>query len=292
MVYKSDQEASLQATIKKALDKIQKTGETKSGDDFLQLVPEFSAVGESPSNGKAERAVQAVEDMVRTYLSALEWRLQTKLQSEMPVMKWMVEHAANMLNRFTTNGDGVTPYAALHGRNSSERHIEFCEKVVYYVPKRARSKLCLRWRFGTDLGMAPNANECYVANVDGQVIRCRSIARVVEASRWDLKAIEGIVGVPGNTAVPGPLSAEHRHIEETLEPRVDADHEDRHALDIEYERKKRVPEDVRITMKDLRDHGFHPGSCPKCDDARRGIPGGWHRHSDACRWKIYQAYRN
>ena len=48
-----------------------------------------------------------------------------------------------MLNRFPTNPDGVSPYAALHGRNAPDKGIEFAEKVFYYVPKRSRCKLDL-----------------------------------------------------------------------------------------------------------------------------------------------------
>ena len=292
LVYKSDQEASLKATIEKSLEKIDKPGMPTEGENFLQLVPESSAVGESASNGKAERTVQAVEDMVRTYLSALEGRLQAQVKSNSPVVRWMVEHAASMLNRFTTNSEGVTPYAALHGRNSTERHIEFGEKVFYFVPRKARTKLCLRWRLGTYLGVAPSANECYIANVDGDIVRSRSVARVVEASRWDIKAIENIRGLPGQSVVIGPANSSEGHIEETLEPHVDADHEDRNALDIEDDRKRKNAEDTRITMKDLRTYGFHPGSCLRCDDCRRGIANSWRRHSDECRWRVYKAYRD
>ena len=177
MVYKSDQEPALKATVEYALTKIGRTGDAKGGDDFLQLVPEYSAVGESPSNGRAERAIQTIEDMVRTYLHALEGRIKTKVSTAWPVVRWLVEHAASMVNRFTTNPDGVTPYAALHGRNSGERQVEFGEKVFYFVPKRARSKLDLRWRLGTYLGSSSMSNECYVANIDGEVLKLRSVAR-------------------------------------------------------------------------------------------------------------------
>ena len=40
-----------------------------------QAVDEHSAVGESASNGRAERTVQAVEDLLRTLKSALESRI-------------------------------------------------------------------------------------------------------------------------------------------------------------------------------------------------------------------------
>ena len=179
MVYKSDQEPALKATIEQALKQVGRTGIEKEGDDFLQLVPEYSAVGESPSNGRAERAIQTIEDMIRTYLHALEHRIGKKVDTQWPVVRWLVEHAANMVNRFTTNPDGVSPYAALHGRNAQDRQVEFGEKVFYFVPKRARSKLDLRWRLGTYLGSSSISNECFVSNVDGEVLKLRSVARVV-----------------------------------------------------------------------------------------------------------------
>ena len=123
MVCKSDQEPALKATVEAALAKIARSGEEKEGDDFPQLVPEYSAVGESPSNGKAERAIQFVEDMMRTYLHALEGRSGKKVGTHWPIVRWLVEHAANMINRFTTNPDGQSPYAALHGQNASDRQV-------------------------------------------------------------------------------------------------------------------------------------------------------------------------
>ena len=120
LVYKADQEPAIRAMLEKALTSIGRNGEPVDSEEFLQLVPESSAVGESPSNGGAERAVQSIQDMTRTYLSALEGRIRWKIPTQHPVMRWLVEHAASMLNRFTTNNDGVSPYAYIHGRNSSE----------------------------------------------------------------------------------------------------------------------------------------------------------------------------
>ena len=175
---KSDQERSLRPVLEEALRLAR-----RDNPSLEQSVFEVSAVAESQSNGMAEDAVQRLEDLVRTYKSSLETRLECRIPMKHPVMRWMVEHAATMLNRFTTNPEGLSPYAAAHGRNASERHIEFCEKIFYFVPKKARTKLCLRWRLGTYLGMAPSSNECYVANVGGDVVRTRSVARVVAASR-------------------------------------------------------------------------------------------------------------
>ena len=115
-------------------------------------VPEKSAVGQSPSNSRAERSVQQVEDLVRTYKSAIEARMNAKLPSNHPLVHWLVEHSARTYNKYAVTPEGVTPYAYLHGKNPNEKLVEMGEKVMWHVPKRLRAKLDLRWRLGTYLG--------------------------------------------------------------------------------------------------------------------------------------------
>ena len=51
-------------------DALRRTG--KSGVlESYESVPEYSAVGASPSNGRAERAVQTIEDQLRTLKSGI-----------------------------------------------------------------------------------------------------------------------------------------------------------------------------------------------------------------------------
>ena len=71
MVYKTDEENAIKSCVD---DAVRQSGVSILVDDdaVLGAVPEYSAVGESASNGKAERAVQMVEDQVRTLKSALE----------------------------------------------------------------------------------------------------------------------------------------------------------------------------------------------------------------------------
>ena len=99
-VYKSDQEPSLKAFIDEAL---KRAGAASSEDDdaVACAVPEYSAVGESASNGKAERAVQTIEDLARTLKSALEARIGARVGSTHPMMRWIVRHAALILNQFS-----------------------------------------------------------------------------------------------------------------------------------------------------------------------------------------------
>ena len=57
-----------------------------------------------------------------------------------------------MYNRHAITPEGKTPYNYLHGKDPSERLVEFGERVLWYVPKRIRAKLDVRWRLGTYLG--------------------------------------------------------------------------------------------------------------------------------------------
>ena len=89
LVYKSDQEPSIKKAIEVALSRVGKSGEARSDEPIEQAVPENSAVGKSASNGKAERAVQQVEDMLRTYLHALEGRIKRKIPMSHPIRRWL-----------------------------------------------------------------------------------------------------------------------------------------------------------------------------------------------------------
>ena len=87
------------------------------------MVPEASSVGESQSNGLAEKAVQQLEDILRTYKSALETRIGARIESTSPVMRWMVEHAASVYNRHMCNSDGKTPFEEVHGQRRKGRQV-------------------------------------------------------------------------------------------------------------------------------------------------------------------------
>ena len=157
-MYKTDQESSIKVLVDNALRRTGKSGVFESYDS----VPEYSAVGASPSNGRAERAVQTIEDQLRTLKSAIESRTNSRIPSDHPVMRWLVEHSASLLNRFKVHGDGNTAYQALHGKRCSDKVVEFGEQVLFSVPKKLRSKLCLRWRIGTYLGVVTSSNEHFI----------------------------------------------------------------------------------------------------------------------------------
>ena len=73
---------------------------------------------------------------MRTYKAALESRLKCKVPIGHPIMRWMVEHAASLYNRYVTNEDGATPFEVLHGQRFRGQIAEFGEQCLYFVPKK------------------------------------------------------------------------------------------------------------------------------------------------------------
>ena len=168
LVYKSDQERSIKTFIDETL-KIAGIAATEDDEAFQCAVPEYSAVGESASNGRAERAVQQIEDQARTLKSALESRIGARIGSTHPVMAWLVRHCAIILNRFSVNPDGKTPYEVLHGKRAPDRFVELGERVYFYVPKRLRYKLDMRWQLGVCVGVSGSSNEYFVSCSNGNL---------------------------------------------------------------------------------------------------------------------------
>ena len=76
IAYRSGQEVGFRALFEKAFSKSTRQGELHN-PPLQQMVLEASSVGKSQSNGKAEIAVQKLEDLVRTYKSAIETNAQT-----------------------------------------------------------------------------------------------------------------------------------------------------------------------------------------------------------------------
>ena len=95
LVYMSDQEGSLKSFFQTTFNLLASNGE------LVKAVPENSAVGESQSNGAAERPVQMLEDLVRTHKLSFEDRLGKPLPSTSPLLQWLVEHVAAVMNKST-----------------------------------------------------------------------------------------------------------------------------------------------------------------------------------------------
>ena len=215
---------------------------------------------------------------MRTLKLALESRLGVKLPVRHPVMFWLIEHCAAIVTKYHVGSDGTTGYAQLHGRECTEKLVEFGERIMFYVPRKIRAKLDPRWRYGIWLGRAINADESYIATSDGRVTRARAIVRLIETARWDATKILAVKGKPGDKFVDGL-----EKIEEDKQPHLGLDEEPPEGEDPHTKARMRM----RITLRDLEKYGFTKG-CARCNMHQLGKTSGVN-HNEECRLRIYQA---
>ena len=77
---------------------------------------ENSKVGDSNSNGKIERAIRDVGNLVRTLRSATEEQIgQTMTLAEL-IVPWMIRHAAYLITRCRVRSHGKTSLQLMKGR--------------------------------------------------------------------------------------------------------------------------------------------------------------------------------
>ena len=100
-VYMCDQESSIGTMMEAALQICGREGK------WAGAVPENSAVGESQSNSRAERSVQSLEDQLRTLKAALESRIQARVPSTHPVVRWLIEYSDTILNKYQVHDTGA-----------------------------------------------------------------------------------------------------------------------------------------------------------------------------------------
>ena len=74
--------------------------------------------GEKQSNHLAEGGVNIVKGLIRTLKSSTESNLRTEIGPSQPLIPWIIEHAAQLKNRYMVGADGRTPTERLRGRGS------------------------------------------------------------------------------------------------------------------------------------------------------------------------------
>ena len=264
VLLKGDQEHALQDLF---ADVAKRRGE-------LPTNIECSPVGESQANGFAERAIRSIEEMVRTHKLALESRLGQGLPIEHPVVAWLIEHAADILNKTQVGRDGRTPYERLKGRKYAGVFLEFGAQVMLKVSGKLQGGLMQeRWVDGTWLGMRWSSQEHLVARAcDGVVVRTRAVREVPRAVTLDI--LDGIVGMPhAPQGVAKFEKLEVPRMNQVPEPPLE---------DPMADLPRPIPRNIYVTKEMLRRFGYTE-DCPKCTMLRRGLPHGPMNHSVECR---------
>jgi hypothetical protein len=270
VIFKSDNEPAIVAI----LDDV---AALRAASSAGRVIRENSVVGDSKTNGVAERAIQSVEGMVRVLKAAVETRWGVTLPSKHAVLPWIIEYSAFLLNRFEVSADGFTAYERCKGKKAKVLGVEFGESILWRKrPMRgALGKLSSLWGDGIYLGVKGGTGEIIVANSEG-VWKCRTIQRRPAEDRWPSSAADMVIGVPWRTSdhddrVDGEAPVAVRFRDEEL-PRLEPDlHADP------------LPRRAKIFRRDLEKHGFS-AKCPGCISILKGTT--QQGHSEACRKRL------
>ena len=160
------------------------------GED--RTVPEWSSIGESQANGKAERGVQTIEGLVRTRKLDLEAKLGEKIPMEAAIITWLIEHCADIYNKFHVHIDGKTSWERLKKKKHRGEFAEIGQRVMHKVVGKTQGGLMTaRWLPGVWLGKRFSSEEHIVAMDDGKVIRSRAVRSLPEEYWWNKEKVFG-----------------------------------------------------------------------------------------------------
>ncbi len=231
-----------------------------------------SGVGDSKGNGLAERAVQSVEEMIRVHKLAVETRIKAKLPCVHPMMAWLVEHAADVLNRYCIGKDGRTPYQRLKGRKFVGHMLEFGCPVMFRVSgKVAGGVMQERWFPGIWVGKKLHTDEHLIMKEDGLVVRSRAVRE--NSQELTIADYDKLRSTPHDPL--GTIRSPTR----SSRPEVPTKSK-------EEEEEEYKPRRAKIPRSCIKKFGVTPG-CPKCraiEQGDRGHEAGG--HSGKCRERM------
>ena len=157
-----------------------------------RTIAEESPVKSSGSNGRVERAVQTLEGQIRILLLSLEGHLGRAVDAKEPIVTYMPEYAAYLLNRLEVGKDGKTPYERCKSKKAQVLGVHFGEKVLYKVKAEAKMmKIRPRWEYGIFVGVRPTSNQVWIATAE-RTIAVRSIRRLPHDQRWSTDCVRWV----------------------------------------------------------------------------------------------------
>ncbi len=205
---RSDNEPAILKLLEHALTEARYTVE-----DMEQVLEEHPNAYDSSGNGQIEAVVKQVTGMLRTNKLDLERRLDKEIPLQSPVIPWLVEYAAFIINIRVTGEDGKTAHQRIRQCAFAKRLVPFAELVLVHMPikspeRREAGALASRSKWGIVLGYG-RLRHSYLVYTDGAVKEYRSIHRIPLSQRWDVGRVEEVDITPkdvhggrGSRAVP------------------------------------------------------------------------------------------
>ena len=116
VILKGDNEPALQALVERTLTMLRvKVQEEDPNVNLKKLSKEVPPKYDSQSNGGTEVGVRLVRSLFRTLELCLEGQIGKFIPVQHPVVPWLLEHTAFLLNVKTRGSDGLTPWARVKG---------------------------------------------------------------------------------------------------------------------------------------------------------------------------------
>jgi hypothetical protein len=213
---------------------------------------------------------------------ALEDRWGLHIDPAHPVVTYMADYCAYLLNRLEVGVDGKTGYERVKGKKANVLGIEFGEKLLWKVRRKNKmAKLDPRWEEGVFVGVRRRSGEVWIATANG-LKSARSVKRLPMETRWSPENIEMVKFVPWNRykedqgadgEIPGG-GVEAEPIDRPAEP------EGGLGRTVVVDTQVKEPRKVYITKADAEKHGYTRG-CGGCSSWFKGLSR--QPHSDVCR---------
>ena len=191
VVVKSDQEPAIKFLVDDV--RVNRTG--------AKTIVEMAPRGSKGSNGVIERAVQSMEQQVRTMKSALDERMGVKIDVMHPIIVWMCDYAGFLLNRMEVSADGKTAYERNKGKKAQVLGLEFGERVLWKHGRLGAKmeKINARWGYGMFIGVKIKSGELIILDFETEKIEyVRTVRRVPEEQRWNKEYLGKVAVVPWN----------------------------------------------------------------------------------------------
>jgi len=268
---KSDQEPAIQKVIADV-------GKLRAFGGGGKFVLENSPVGSSASNGVVERAIQSITGQARVLLDALESRWQVSIPYGHPILCYIIEYSAFLLNRFEVGHDGMTAIERCKGKKAKTIGIEMGEAIFWKrkLSGGALGKLTVTWEDGIYLGIRGRSGEVIVGDGKG-VWKARSVQRKPVGDRWDPTTSDLVKHVPWRTSDEDPKVDGEKPEVVKLTP--DGEQLQREVM------RETVPRKVAIAKQDLEEFGY-TAKCPGCLAVLRGTTR--QGHSQDCRRRMQE----
>ena len=128
-----------------------------------------AARSDSKGNGQAEKAVQSIEEMVRTLMIDLEGRCGEELSVKDDFFPWLIEHACDLLNKCKVRRGNNTEWETIKGGLYTGEIYAFGTPVQHRISGPVQGGVISeRWFDGIWLGVQFTSGEHIVARYPRQ----------------------------------------------------------------------------------------------------------------------------